>query len=215
MSRRRGQDPDRLPTVIPLFPLTGVLLLPRGRLPLNIFEPRYLAMVEDAMEGDAIIGMIQPCGAGEPPPLYRIGCAGRISEFNETSDGRYLISLTGLSRFAVIEELNGATLYRQAQVDFDRFAADRQSGGENPLDRARLIAAFRYFLDARGLETDWRALEAAEDESLVNALAMLCPFGPAEKQALLEAESLAARGGTLASLLEFAIMDDGDQAPRH
>lgn len=215
MSRRRTKDPDALPAVLPLFPLTGVLLLPRGRLPLNIFEPRYLAMVEDAMEGDALIGMVQPRGPGEPPPLYTVGCAGRISEFSETPDGRYLISLTGVSRFLILEELPAATLYRQAKVDFAAFAADRAAGAGAPLDRARLVAAFRGFLDVRGLETDWAALEGAADESLVNALAMLCPFGPAEKQALLEAPSLAARGGTLASLLEFAIMDEGDTAPRH
>ncbi|RME61908.1 MAG: peptidase S16 [Alphaproteobacteria bacterium] len=215
MTHRRTRAAPALPSVIPLFPLEGVLLLPRSRLPLNIFEPRYLAMVEDAMDGARIIGMIQPCGPGQVPPLYDVGCAGRISECAETGDGRYLISLTGLSRFAIVEELTVATLYRQAQVDFAAYSGDRAADRSGALDRARLIAAFRCFLDARGLDTDWDALASAADESLVNALAMLCPFGPAEKQALLEAPSLTARGDTLAALLEFAIMEDDAAAPRH
>lgn len=198
-----------LPTAIPVFPLTGALLLPRGTLPLNIFEPRYLAMVRDAMAAagaaNRMIGIIQPRAQGEPPPLYDVGCIGRIGDYRETDDGRILIALTGVTRFRIAAELDRTTLYRQVMADYHDFAEDRDD--PEPLTataRAGLEDVLRAYLDAQGLSADWEAVHAADDEALVTTLSGVCPFDPAEKQALLEAEDLPERAATLTALMAFA-----------
>ena len=204
-----GEALEPLPAAVPVFPLTGAVLLPRGVLPLNIFEPRYLAMVRDAMTAtgaaNRIIGMIQPKRAGDPPPLYKVGCLGRITEYRETDDGRILLALVGVSRFRVGAELERDTPYRQVMTDYHDFADDRHD--EYALDaasRASLEDALRPYLDARGLAADWEAVQSADDEGLVTALSGALPFEPPEKQALLEAPTLADRAQTLAALMTFA-----------
>ena len=197
---------DELPPVIPIFPLTGVLLLPRGRLPLNIFEPRYLAMVSDALAYPRLIGMVQPRedrGDAGDPPVYSIGCAGRITGFGELDDGRYEITLTGTARFAIVEELQQVKGYRPVRVDWSRFRGDLEiaSGG---VDRDRLLAALKPYLKRHKVKTDWDAITKTPDERLVTSLAMVCPFAPSEKQGLLEAEGLPARARLLTALLEMA-----------
>jgi Lon protease-like protein len=204
-----------LPQVIPVFPLPGSILLSRGQLPLNVFEPRYLNMVDDAMAGDRIIGLIQPqTSALEPqPPLARVGCAGRITSFNETSDGRYLITLTGVCRFRVTGELQVRTPYRQVRADFAPFEPDlRAPDPAADFDRDSFLDALRPYLEHRGLNVDWDTAEAAPQEALINSLAMALPFEPPEKQALLEAETLDARARALTALLriEAAASDDDD-----
>ena len=196
-----------LPAVLPIFPLTGVLLLPRGRLPLNIFEPRYLAMTRHALANGQMIGMIQPQdGAGDEgdPPLCRTGCMGRITEFRETDDGRYLITLTGIARFHVSGERETTTPYRQVAADYTRFAADLLSTEDPPIARDRLLAALKPYLSDRSMQTDWKSIEEAPAETLVNALCMLCPFDSSEKQALLEAPGLRERADALITLIEIA-----------
>lgn len=200
---------EPLPVAVPVFPLTGALLLPRGVLPLNIFEPRYLAMVKDAMAASGaanrIIGIIQPRADGEPPPLYDVGCLGRISDYRETDDGRILIALVGVSRFRIQAELDRTTLYRQVMADYHGFGDDRDE--PDPLAaaaRAGLEEELRAYLDLNGLSADWDAVKAADDESLVTTLASVCPFDPVEKQALLEASNLPARAATLTALMTFA-----------
>jgi len=202
-----------LPQVIPVFPLAGVLLLPRGQLPLNIFEPRYLNMVDDAMAGERIIGMIQPTGGPRRlPALSPVGCAGRITSFAETSDGRYLITLTGCSRFRVQAELPVQTPYRQVRAQFAPFEADltAPAAGEGGLERESLLDALRAFLESRGLDIDWETAETAPPEALVNSLAMALPFDPPEKQALLEAVDLDARASVLTALMRIGAASDGE-----
>lgn len=203
---------EPLPAAVPVFPLSGALLLPRGLLPLNIFEPRYLAMVRDAMAATGaaarIIGMVQPRpapAAGDVPPLYEVGCLGRISDFRETEDGRILIALAGVSRFRIAAELDRTTPYRQVMTDYGGFSEDR--GEPQPLAaaaRAGLEDVLKTYLDAQGLAADWDAVRAADDEALVTTLASVCPFDPVEKQALLEACDLADRASTLTALMTFA-----------
>jgi uncharacterized protein len=198
---------DDLPTTLPLFPLKGILLLPRGQLPLNVFEPRYLSLVDDALSGHRMIGMIQPAEAEEKtltPKLSAVGCAGRITSYRETDDVRYLITLSGICRFRMAEELNVLTPYRQAKPDYAPFAADLIVNDESDFPRERVVAALKDYLSKRDLKADWRSVMDAPPETLVNALAMLCPFEPAEKQALLEAESWQERVATLVALLEMA-----------
>lgn len=203
-----------LPGRVRLFPLSGTILLPRAVLPLNIFEPRYLAMVRDAMAGDRLIGMVQPV-TGLPekrPELYDVGSIGRITQFSETGDGRYLISLTGIARFRIVAELPVTTPYRQAEVDHAAFAADWEPAA--PLAapaRAALEQALRDYLDRLDLSADWDAVKSADDESLVNTLSLVCPFQPAERQALLEAPALADRTETLTTLMQFAPGPDQDE----
>jgi Lon protease-like protein len=200
-----------LPQVIPVFPLPGALLLPRGQMPLNIFEPRYLAMVDDSLrDGHRLIGMIQPDpahpGAPEKPTLFRIGCAGRMTQLAETGDGRYLIQLTGVARFRIEEELNVATAYRQCRVSYVPFADDFIARkGEDKVDRKALLEALSAFLKANNLKTDWEGIENAPNEALVNALAMMSPYGTAEKQALLEAPDLKARAEVLIAVTEIEL----------
>jgi hypothetical protein len=196
-----------LPNILPIFPLTGVLLLPRGRLPLNIFEPRYLAMTRDAMEGERLIGMVQPC---EPPiraanpAVYPTGCAGRVTSFSETDDGRLLITLSGVSRFRIKEELPLLSGYRRIVAEWDDFADDR-SPDEAGFDRSRLTQGLRNFFTQRQVQADWSAIDQAPGEHLVTSIAMMCPFAPSEKQALLEARTLDERARLLTALIEMTL----------
>jgi Lon protease-like protein len=201
-----------LPDAIPIFPLTGVLLLPRGRLPLNIFEPRYLAMTQDALGGERLIGMVQPSdpqndnrGGGQMnPPVYPIGCAGRITAFSETDDGRYLITLTGVSRFRIREELPLLGGYRRVIADWEPFARDREPSPEPGFDRDRFARALKGYFVQRQISADWEAIEKAPGEHLLTSIAMLCPFEASEKQALLEAADLEERARLLVALIEMA-----------
>lgn len=215
------RGPADLPKVIPVFPLAGALLLPRGQMPLNIFEPRYLAMVDDALrEGHRLIGMIQPDarrpGPEDRPPLYKIGCVGRITQLAETGDGRYLIQLTGIARFRLDHELTVGTPYRQCQVSYapfvDDFVARR---GEDEVDRKAVLAALSDFLKANKLKADWEGIESAPNEALVNALAMMAPYGAAEKQAMLEAADLKTRAEILVAVtkMELAKVATSDDEP--
>ena len=203
------RGPGELPEVIPVFPLPGALLLPRGQLPHNIFEPRYLAMVDDALrDGHRLIGMIQPDpahpGSDDKPNLFRIGCAGRITQLAETGDGRYLIELTGVTRFRLVDEPAVLTPYRQCNVDYQPFAADFLARkGEEAVDRDALLKALASFLKANKLNADWDGIEKAPNEALVNALAMMSPYGPAEKQAMLEAPDLKTRAEILIAVTEM------------
>jgi len=201
--------PADLPDTIPVFPLPGALLLPRAKLPLHIFEPRYLQMLEDALKTpERVIGMIQPNGKrnGEGSGLQTIGCAGRVTQFSETEDGRYFITLCGLSRFRVKAEVEGFTPYRRCAVDWAGFDADLgQTECDEVFDRAALMGLLGRYLDARGLSTDWGSLDEAGDELLINSLSMLLDFEPEDKQALLEAPSLSTRRETLVTLMEFAL----------
>jgi Lon protease-like protein len=205
------RGPSDLPQTIPVFPLPGALLLPRGQIPLNIFEPRYLEMVDDSLrDGHRLIGMIQPdvahSGSEERPNLYKIGCVGRITQFAETGDGRYLLQLTGVARFRVLEELRVATAYRQCRVDFTAFADDFVARkGEDKVDRQAVLDALTDFLKANDLKADWEGVESAPNEALVNALAMMSPFDPAEKQAMLEAPDLKTRAEILVAVTEIAL----------
>lgn len=201
-----SEDDAPLPAAIPVFPLSGAVLLPRGVLPLNIFEPRYLAMIRDALKGAKLIGVIQPRDPeASRPPLFEIGCAGYIAQCEETSDGRLLIALAGVSRFAVARELDVTTPYRQVLADWARFDGDRSEARPlQPGARAALEEELRGYLDTQGLSADWAAVSDADDESLVTTLAAVCPFDMVEKQALLEAADLPARAATLTALMTFA-----------
>jgi len=203
------RGPGDLPEVIPLFPLPGALLLPRGQMPLNIFEQRYLAMVDDAFrDGHRLIGMIQPDVAHsrneEKPVLFRVGCIGRITQLAETGDGRYILELTGISRFKVVEEVDSLTPYRQCKVDYFPFVDDFTARkGEEAVDREALLAVLADFLKANNLRVDWDGVESAPNEALVNALAMMSPYGPAEKQAMLEAPDLKTRAEILIAVTQM------------
>jgi Lon protease-like protein len=202
------------PRAIPLFPLSGALLLPRGQMPLNIFEPRYLSMVDDALRGERVIGIIQPepetGRQPEVPPLLKVGCLGRITQFAETGDGRCIITLTGISRFRLTDELSVATPYRQGRASYDEFAADFVARtGEDEVDRKGLLKALRDFAKANDLKIDWKGVNEAPNEALVNALSMMCPFGPREKQALLEAATLKDRAEVLVAITEIELARGG------
>jgi Lon protease-like protein len=201
-----------LPAVISVFPLDEAVLLPHGQLPLNIFEPRYLNMVDDALAGERLIAMIQTVAGSAPrgPNLARIGCLGRLTSFTETVDERYLITLTGICRFAVAEELATTTPYRQVRAAYGEFEADlRPPGEDDGFDRLRFLAALKAYLDHRGLSMeDWEAPKTAPSESLVNGLAMMLPFSAGEKQALLEAATLAERREALIVLMEIDAAED-------
>ena len=205
-------DLDSLPGVLPIFPLAGVLLLPHAQLPLNIFENRYLAMTRDAMAGHRLIGMVQPVHPEDEdavsPAVYDSGCAGRITNFQETDDGRILITLTGLCRFAIIEERAITDSgYRVVRVDFGRFASDLDEAVVPRIDRKRLMRALDAFFNQQGYEADWTTVENASNESLITTLAMTCPFAPNEKQALLEARDTARRAEIVISLMEMTVLD--------
>src|SRR5688572_18424038 len=200
-----------LPEILPVFPLAGALLLPRGQMPLNIFEPRYLEMIDDSLrDGHRLVGMIQPDpahpGPEDKPNLFRVGCVGRITQLAETGDGRYLMQLTGVARFRVVEELHVGTLYRQCRVTFAPFADDFIGRkGEELVDRKALLESLSAFLKANNLKTDWDGIESASNEALVNALAMMSPYGVAEKQAMLEAPDLKTRAEILIAVTEMEL----------
>ena len=205
MGRRYHAYSD-LPHSLPLFPLTGAMLLPRGHLPLNVFEPRYLEMVDYALQGDRLIGMIQPVDNEETtlrPRLSQVGCAGKIVAFQETGDNRYLITLRGVCRFRLTGEMESATVWRAGFCDFAAFAGDLAEIQDADLPRQRLLDALKTYLSNRDMQADWNSVLTAPAEALVNALAMMCPFAPTEKQALLEAASFDERASTLLALLEM------------
>lgn len=197
-----------MPSVIPVFPLPAALLLPRSDMPLNVFEPRYLAMIDDAVAGNRIIGMVQPDEATAPcargPALRQVGCAGRIVSFAETGDGRYLVTLTGVARFRILDEVPSSSSYRRCRVTVDPFLCDFEPA-DQCIDRAAILRAFRAYLLAHDLDADWECIGRASSEALVNTLAMIAPFAPAEKQALLEAPNLKARAETLVAIAEMSL----------
>jgi uncharacterized protein len=209
-----------MPKTLPVFPLKGAILLPRASLTLNVFEPRYLALVDHALAGDRLIGVVQPgpdAGPGESPPgknfrLRRVGCAGRITSFTENDDGRVVITLAGVARFLVVRDIDTDEPFRTCQVDFAPYTEDFVGGhGEDDVDRPRLIATLRSYLIANNLNADWERINSASNERLVNTLSVLSPYGPEEKQALLEAPDLRARAEALVALaeMELAATDDG------
>jgi uncharacterized protein len=209
-----------MPKELPLFPLRGAILLPRASLTLNVFEPRYLALVDHALAGQRLIGVVQPApevGSAESPegkdfPLRRVGCAGRISSFTESEDGHVVITLAGIARFTIAEDIAGDTPFRMAAVDFTPYTKDFIGGhGEEEVDRPRLIATLRSYLIANNLNADWERINSASNERLVNTLSILSPYGPEEKQCLLEAPDLRSRAEALVALaeMELAARDDG------
>ena len=212
----RYRGPADVPQRIPVFPLCRAILLPRATLPLNIFEPRYLQMVEDVMSTSRVLGMVQPTGSGEEEdqespvsrtaPLRRIGCAGRITSYQELDDDRLLISLSGIARFEVVDEVELAKPYRVCTVSYERFVGDFTPGaGEDQVDRKALLGALKAFLQSRGLKADWAAVSKTPTEALVNSLAMVNPYGSEEKQALIEAADLKTRADMLVALAEMDI----------
>jgi Lon protease-like protein len=206
------KQPD-LPEVIPIFPLPGALLLPRAQLPMHLFEPRYLTMLDDTLKSDGrLIGMVQPYVAADgSKKLHSIGCAGRVTAMSETEDGRYMITLSGRSRFRMLDEVEGFAPYRRARVNWDGFGADLGGEETDPgLDRAALMNLLERFFEERGLNTDWESMTDAEPELLINSLSMLCPFEPEDRQALLEAPSLVTRRETLVTLIEYALHGSDD-----
>jgi len=205
---------DDLPTRLPIFPLTGVLLLPRARLPLHVFEPRYLRMVTDALGAGRMIGIIQPVEERAPgSTVYDTGCAGRVVEFRETDDGRFLITLSGVCRFEIARETTDGTPYRTVEPDWSAYVGDLASESEVDFDRARLVRGLRRYFKLTGISVDWGDIEASPCERLINALAMICPLGPGEKQALLEAPDLAHRAGLLIAMIEMIIVDTERAGP--
>jgi len=197
-----------LPDVIAVFPLPGALLLPRARLPLHIFEPRYLAMLDDALKTQTrLIGMVQPHEVpGREKGLHKIGCAGRITQFSETEDGRYMVTLSGLSRFRVVEEVDGFQPYRRCRVNWDGFERDKAGPeADTSFNRKRFLNLLDRYFTARELSADWETLREADDELLLNSLSMMLDFSPEDKQALLEAPSLGTRRETLVTLIEYAL----------
>ena len=197
-----------LPDTMPVFPLPGALLLPRARLPLHIFEPRYLQMLEDALKTpQRLIGMVQPCPSPDSPDgLHMIGCAGRVTQFSETEDGRYMITLSGVSRFRIRQEVSGFTPYRRCEISWTGFDRDLgRTEHDTGFDRTRFLALLERFFSAQQLSTDWESMKEADDELLINSLSMLLDFEPEDKQALLEAPCLATRRETLVTLIEFAL----------
>ncbi|HEX8045251.1 LON peptidase substrate-binding domain-containing protein [Rhizobium sp.] len=207
----RYLKPSDLPESVVIFPLSGALLLPTGQLPLNIFEPRYLAMFDAAIAGNRLVGIVQPA-LGEPletSNLSHVGCLGRITSFAETGDGRYITSLTGICRFRLMNEVTGHQPYRSFRIA--PFMADLKSADEeHTVDRAALLSAFHAYLDANKLEADWQSVERASNMTLVNSLAMMAPFEPAEKQALLEAPDLKTRAETFIAIIEIVLARFGD-----
>jgi Lon protease-like protein len=204
-----------LPDELPVFPLTGAVLLPQARLPLNVFEPRYLAMIEDALGKGRMIGMIQPTthdeNATAPPPLYSVGCAGRITSFNETEDGRLLIVLTGVCRFHVVTEFPPTKLYRIVRPDWKGYLTDLEDSYSVEIDRVRLIDLLQVYFKKHSISVDWSTVQNAPNDVLVPTIIMISPLEPNEKQALLEVQSFADRARMLITLLEMAVMPQGER----
>jgi hypothetical protein len=214
--------PGELPDTLALFPLTGALLLPRGRLPLNIFEPRYLAMTRYALAHDRMIGLVQPMAEGQTglsapdaTPLYPTGCAGRLIAFQETEDGRFLITLRGVCRFEIADEIAMLDGFRRARVAYGPFIDDLIEAPDGKIDRDRLLAGLHGYFELQNIEANWESIRRTPDERLVTTISMVCPFDPAEKQALLESVDLANRAKVLIGLIEAALRDDddGERAP--
>ena len=208
------RSPADLPPRLKVFPLPGALLLPHAELPLNIFEPRYLAMIDDALAGDRLIGMIQPdhddADLSGAPALKHVGCAGRITSFAETPDGRLLITLSGICRFTIVSEHSTDKPYREVEADFSGFAEDlAETDGDDGVDRASLLKVFREYLAANDMSADWDQVRSASTEALVNTLAVLAPHAPRDKQALLEAKDLKSRADVLIALTEIALARQG------
>ena len=209
------KGPAELPAAFPVFPLSGALLLPRGDMPLNIFEPRYMTMIDDALRTHRLLAMIQPDPAPDNSPvkprLCKVGCLGRITQFAETGNGRYFICLTGVARFKLEEELETTPPYRQCRGDFTPFASDfTPRSGEEAVDRAGVLAALKLFAKAIKQDIDWKSINDAPNEALVNALSIMSPFGPKEKQALLEAADLKTRADVLIAITEMELARGGD-----
>ena len=209
-STDRYQSVADLPASIPVFPLAGALLLPRCQLPLNIFEPRYLQMVDDVLRGGRIVGLVQPNerteASDDKPALMHVGCAGRLTSYTETQDGRTLVTLTGIARFRIASELETMTPYRQCAVDWAEFADDlKPEFGAESVSRERLLDILKQYLDTHGLQADWRTIKLSTNETLVNSLSLISPYGPREKQALLEARTLEDRNQMLIALTEVAL----------
>jgi Lon protease-like protein len=203
-------DINLLPALIPVFPLDGALMLPRGNLPLNIFEPRYMTMIDDALKTERLIGMIQPDVMSDMErgefKLHSVGCLGRLTQLAETGDGRYIISLTGVIRFKLVEELRVITPYRQCIVAYEPFAEDLiPHSGESLVDRCAVLEALRAYAERTKIKIDWKSIDQTSNEDLVNALSMMSPFGPKEKQALLEASDLKARAEVLVAITEMEL----------
>lgn len=210
-------DLEKALSALPIFPLPGALLLPRGELPLNVFEPRYLNMVDDALKAARLIGMVQPVRPERDPvsddaELYHVGCAGRITAFSETADGRYLITLTGLARFRIDAELAANRGYRRVSARLAEFADDLMEGAGHMTDRERLLRNVREYFKVKSFDVDWSSVDEIDDEALITAISMVCPFEPGEKQALLESPSLETRAELLATLVEMAL-SDGASSP--
>ena len=216
----RYRRPADLTPRIPIFPLRGAILLPRATLPLNVFEPRYLEMLDDVMSGDRLIGIIQPAAGAssddEESPLAdsvglrRVGCVGRVTNYQEADHARLVITLTGITRYEILDEAVTDLPYRVASVSYDRFASDLNEGlGEDQVDRSNLLRVLRSYLDANKLEADWAAIQRASSEFLINALCVMCPYGPEEKQALLEADDLKRRADVLVALAEMELASSG------
>lgn len=215
----RYRRPADMPPRIPIFPLRGAILLPRATLPLNVFEPRYLEMMDDVMSGARVIGILQPHGEdvdqSESPiskaaHLRKVGCAGRVTAYQELDDGRLVITLTGVSRFECIDEAETDKPYRIMSVSYDRFAKDLTEGlGEEMVDRENLLRVLKNYLEANRLKTDWSAIQRAPNEALINALCVMSPYGPEEKQALLEAADLKTRADVLIALAEIELASNG------
>lgn len=208
------KGPEDCPAVVPVFPLGGALLLPRGQMPLNIFEPRYIAMIDDAIRTHRVVGIVQPepesSRQAATPPLLQVGCLGRITQFAETGDDRYILTLTGIARFRIAEELPVTTPYRQCRVGYEDYLIDFTArAGEDAVDRNALLKALRAFAKASELKIDWKGVNEAPNEALVNALSMMCPFGPREKQALLEAPTLKERAEVLVAITEIELARSG------
>lgn len=207
----RYRTPSDLPQQIAVFPLRGVILLPRSLLPLNIFEPRYLAMIEDVISGSRILGVVQPeTGEDESPegkavPLKRIGCAGRLTAYQELDDGRLLITVAGIARFTIRREVETASPYRLSEVSYEAFARDFCPDPAAEVDRDKLARTLKSYLEARQLRADWKAVGSAPTEPLINSLSVSSPFGPEEKQALLEARDVKARSEILIALAEMEL----------
>lgn len=215
----RYNRPADLPPRIPVFPLRGAILLPRATLPLNIFEPRYLSMIDDAMSGSRVIGIVQPVVASDEDQespidkaarLRSVGCAGRITSYQELEDDRLIITLTGIVRFQSVGESETEKPYRTMSVNYDRFACDLNVGlGEELVDRQNLLRVLKAYLEANRLKTDWSTIQRASNEFLINALSVMCPYGAEEKQALLEAKDLKSRAEVLVALAEIELASNG------
>lgn len=215
----RYTRPADLPARIPVFPLRGAILLPRATLPLNIFEPRYLEMIDDVMSGARVIGILQPTLADDDDQespvdktagLRSVGCAGRVTSYQELDDGRLIITLTGITRFESVGETETDKLYRIMSVSYDRFASDLTEGlGEELVDRQNLLRVLKTYLEVNRLKTDWATIQRASNEFLINALSVMCPYGPEEKQALLEAKDLRSRAEVLVALAEIDLASNG------